>query len=95
MAAAGVLVMTGAPEAHCYRLLAARPDAEWQRCLPQGVCREHLTEAVLKWQGRGLIRGVRGRLSVLDRPRLEQRSCACDAEVKQADDRWLADRTAH
>lgn len=60
-----------------------------------GVCRERLIEAVLKWQGTGLIRGARGRLSVLDRPGLEQRSCACDAGVKQAYDRLLADRTAH
>ena len=94
VAAAGVLVMTGAPEAHRNRLLAARSDVEWQRCLFQGVCCERLTEAVLKWQGTGLIRGVRGRLSVLDRPGLEPRSCACYAEVKQADDRLLADRTA-
>jgi CRP-like cAMP-binding protein len=47
-----------------------------------GARRESVTEAVHKLQGRGLIRGTRGRIQVLDRAGLEQSSCECYAVVK-------------
>ena len=59
-----------------------------------GVRREGVTEAALKLQGTGLIRYARGRISVLDRPGLEQRTCECYAVVKKEYDRLLPDRTA-
>jgi CRP-like cAMP-binding protein len=59
-----------------------------------GVRREGVTEAALKLQGLGLIRYARGRISVLDRPRLEQRTCECYAVVKKEYDRLLPDRLA-
>ena len=54
-----------------------------------GVRREGVTEAALKLQDAGLIRYVRGRITVLDRPALEQRSCECYAVVKTEYDRLL------
>jgi len=42
-----------------------------------GVRRERLTEAASRLQAAGLIRYSRGRITVLDRPRLEQASCEC------------------
>ncbi len=48
-----------------------------------GVRREGVTEAALKLQKVGLIRYSRGRIEVLDRPGLEQRTCECDAVVKR------------
>ncbi len=60
-----------------------------------GVRREGVTEAALKLQAAGLIRYVRGHISVLDRQGLEQRSCECYAVVKKECDRLLsADRAA-
>ena len=59
-----------------------------------GVRREGVTEAALKLQGTGLIRYARGRISVLDRPGLEQRTCECYAVVKREYDRLLPDKTA-
>ncbi len=59
-----------------------------------GVRREGVTEAALKLQGTGLIRYARGRIAVLDRPGLEQRSCECYAVVKKEYDRLLPDCTA-
>jgi CRP-like cAMP-binding protein len=52
-----------------------------------GVRREGVTEAALKLQNAGLIRYARGRISVLDRPGLEKRSCECYAVVKNEYDR--------
>ena len=59
-----------------------------------GVRREGVTESALKLQGAGLIRYARGRISVLDRPGLEQRSCECYAVVKKEYDRLLPSRGA-
>src|SRR5687768_17715981 len=47
-----------------------------------GVRREGVTEAAGKLQDAGLIRYSRGRITVLDRARLEKRVCECYAGVK-------------
>jgi CRP-like cAMP-binding protein len=54
-----------------------------------GVRREGVTEAAGKLQLAGLIRYRRGRITVLDRPRLEARSCECYQVVKTEFDRLL------
>ena len=54
-----------------------------------GVRREGVTSAALGLQHAGLIRYARGRISVLDRPGLEQRTCECYAVVKREYDRLL------
>ncbi len=54
-----------------------------------GVRREGVTEAALRLQKAGLISYGRGRISVLDRPGLEQRACECYAVVKREYDRLL------
>ena len=54
-----------------------------------GVRREGVTEAALQLQSSGLIRYARGRISVLDRPGLEARSCECYSVVKKEYDRLL------
>ena len=54
-----------------------------------GVRREGVTEAAMRLQKAGLIRYARGRISVLGRPGLEQRSCECYAVVKKEYDRLL------
>lgn len=54
-----------------------------------GVRREGVTEAALKLQKAGLIRYARGRITVLDRPGIEQRSCECYSVVKKEYDRLL------
>jgi CRP-like cAMP-binding protein len=59
-----------------------------------GVRREGVTEAALKLQKAGLIRYARGRISVLDRPGLEKRSCECYAVVKKEYDRLLPETLA-
>jgi CRP-like cAMP-binding protein len=59
-----------------------------------GVRREGVTEGALKLQTLGLIRYSRGRITVLDRPGLEQRTCECYAVVKKEYDRLLPDRLA-
>ncbi len=59
-----------------------------------GVRREGVTEAALNLQRLGLIRYARGRIVVLDRPGLEQRTCECYAVVKKEYDRLLPDRIA-
>jgi CRP-like cAMP-binding protein len=48
-----------------------------------GVRREGVTETALKLQKAGLIRYRRGRITVLDRPGLEKRTCECYAVVKK------------
>ena len=52
-----------------------------------GVRREGVTEAALQLQSAGLIKYSRGRISVLDRPGIEKRSCECYAVVKNEYDR--------
>ena len=54
-----------------------------------GVRREGVTESALKLQSSGLIRYSRGRIKVLDRGGLEQRTCECYAVVKKEYDRLL------
>ena len=54
-----------------------------------GVRREGVTEAALNLQKAGLIRYVRGHITVLDRPGLEQRACECSAVVKREYERLL------
>jgi CRP-like cAMP-binding protein len=52
-----------------------------------GVRREGVTAAASKLQEAGLIRYARGRIKVLDRPKLEKRVCECYAVVKSEYDR--------
>ena len=59
-----------------------------------GVRREGVTEAAVKLQKAGLIRYARGHITVLDRPRLEGRTCECYAVVKKEYDRLLPATTA-
>jgi CRP-like cAMP-binding protein len=59
-----------------------------------GVRREGVTEAALSLQKAGLIRYARGRILILDRKGLEQRTCECYAVVKKEYDRLLPDSTA-
>jgi len=54
-----------------------------------GVRREGVTEAALKLQKLGLIEYARGRITVIDRPGLEARSCECYGVVKAEYDRLL------
>jgi len=54
-----------------------------------GVRRESVTESARKLQKLGLIRYSRGRITMLDRPALEKRSCECYAVVKKEYDRLL------
>jgi CRP-like cAMP-binding protein len=59
-----------------------------------GVRREGVTEAAGKLQRQGVIRYVRGRITVLDRQKLEHLSCECYKVVKKETDRLLALETA-
>jgi CRP-like cAMP-binding protein len=54
-----------------------------------GVRREGVTEAAGKLQKLGIIRYSRGRITVLDRSRLERTCCECYAVVKRETDRLL------
>ena len=54
-----------------------------------GVRREGVTDAAGKLQRDGLINYSRGRITVLDRPKLEKRSCECYQVVKIEFDRLL------
>jgi CRP-like cAMP-binding protein len=59
-----------------------------------GVRREGVTEAAGHLQAAGLIHYSRGRITVLDRPKLEKQVCECYGVVKREMDRLLPDRTA-
>jgi CRP-like cAMP-binding protein len=59
-----------------------------------GVRREGVTEAAGRLDKAGLIRYQRGRITVLDRPGLEQRTCECYAVVRREYDRLLPVSTA-
>jgi CRP-like cAMP-binding protein len=59
-----------------------------------GVRREGVTESATKLQKAGLIKYSRGRITVLDRPGLEARSCECYGVVKKEYDRLLPARVA-
>jgi CRP-like cAMP-binding protein len=54
-----------------------------------GVRRERITEAAGKLQKQGAIEYNRGRITVLDRSRIEQLSCECYAVVKAETDRLM------
>lgn len=60
-----------------------------------GVRREGVTAAALKLQQAGVIRYSRGHIAVLDRPRLEQRTCECYAVAKKEYDRLLPTHRRH
>src|SRR5438132_6043084 len=59
-----------------------------------GVRREGVTEAAGHLQGAGLIEYSRGRITVLDRKRLEKRVCECYSVVKNEYDRLLPARAS-
>ncbi|QHE76139.1 Crp/Fnr family transcriptional regulator [Hydrogenophaga sp. PBL-H3] len=59
-----------------------------------GVRREGVTEAALKLQAAGVIRYSRGRITVLDRPKLEARTCECYEVVRAEYERLLPDLVA-
>ena len=54
-----------------------------------GVRREGVTEAASKLQKAGLIHYTRGKITVIDRPKLELRCCECYEVVKLEFDRLL------
>jgi CRP-like cAMP-binding protein len=54
-----------------------------------GVRREGVTQAAGRLQSAGLISYQRGKITALDRPGLEQRTCECYAVVKREYDRLL------
>src|ERR1700689_5407704 len=54
-----------------------------------GVRREGVSEAANKLQNLGVIRCRRGRITVLDRDKLEQLCCECYAVVKRENDRLI------
>jgi CRP-like cAMP-binding protein len=54
-----------------------------------GVRREGVTTAAAKLQKLGVIRYSRGKVTVLDRPKLEQMCCECYSVVKRETDRLL------
>ena len=54
-----------------------------------GVRREGVTEAAGKLQRDGIIHNSRGHIEVIDRPKLEKRSCECYQVVKTEFDRLL------
>ena len=56
-----------------------------------GVRRASISDAAGQLQKDGLIRYERGRITVLDRPAVERRSCECYAVVKKEYDRLLPD----
>jgi CRP-like cAMP-binding protein len=59
-----------------------------------GVRREGVNEGATKLQNLGIIRYSRGRITVLDRPGLEKRTCECYAVVKKEYDRLLPEKLA-
>ncbi len=54
-----------------------------------GVRREGVTEAASKLQKLGVIEYSRGKITVLDRPKLERLSCECYAVVRKETERLL------
>jgi CRP-like cAMP-binding protein len=60
-----------------------------------GVRREGVTESANKLQHLGLIRYVRGHITVIDRQGLEKRSCECYSVVKREYDRLLPNNVPH
>jgi CRP-like cAMP-binding protein len=60
-----------------------------------GVRREGVTEAAGHLQADGLIHYSRGKIIVLDRPKLERRVCECYAVVKKEFERLLPYKLPH
>src|SRR3984885_1491594 len=60
-----------------------------------GVRREGVTESAGKLDKLGIISYARGRITVLDRPRLEELCCECYAVVKKESDRLLPRTAVH
>jgi CRP-like cAMP-binding protein len=58
-----------------------------------GVRREGVTEAAGRLQAEGLINYSRGRITVLDRRKLEARVCECYAVVRRETDRLFSRKT--
>jgi CRP-like cAMP-binding protein len=59
-----------------------------------GVRREGVTESAAKLQRAGLIQYARGRIRIVDRARLEARTCECYGVVRKEYRRLLPDRIA-
>jgi Mn-dependent DtxR family transcriptional regulator len=59
-----------------------------------GVRREGVTEEAGKLQEDGIIQYSRGRITIVDRAKLEARVCECYAVVKTESARLLPDETA-
>jgi Mn-dependent DtxR family transcriptional regulator len=59
-----------------------------------GVQRGGVTGVAVQLQKAGIIQYKRGRITVLDRKRLEKRSCECYAVVKREYDRLLPPKVA-
>ena len=59
-----------------------------------GVRREGVTEAAMQLQAAGIIRYTRGKISVIDRPGLERRTCECYAVVHKEYSRLLPAKLA-
>jgi len=55
-----------------------------------GVRREGVTDAAGKLQKLGVISYSRGKITILDRARLEELSCECYSVVKKETDRLFA-----
>ena len=54
-----------------------------------GIQREAVSMAARRLQEKGIIRYVRGRIEILDRPRLEQHTCECYRVVRDEQERLL------
>lgn len=85
-------------EARCARwLLLAHDDVEGDTfpltqdylAMMLGVTRPSVSEAAASLQRVGLIRYVRGQMTILDRPALEARSCECYGIVRREFERLL------
>ena len=59
-----------------------------------GVRREGVTQAAGRLEAHGLISYTRGRISVLDRDKLEDRVCECYRAVRRESDRLFAPQAA-
>jgi len=69
--------------------LAALPASEYERLLPTAVCNRHhaLDQQLCRWP---LIHYSRGKITVLDRTKLETLVCECHGMVKRESDRPLS-----